>query len=436
MEEKQCFFCGRTGESESIRFMIQGPEGRFICNDCIWVVSIAANQTMLEKNGLLMKKDPTDETDGEFYEEEEEYDPYFDEEDYSSYDVPVDEVIEATKTLLTPKEITEMFNRNVIGQDAAKKVLAVGVYNHSKMLRDVTGRIKKSNILMIGPSGSGKTLLAQCLAKVLHVPFTIADATSLTEAGYVGDDVENILLRLLMAADGDVDWAEKGIIYIDEIDKIARKGENPSITRDVSGEGVQHALLKIIEGAEVSVPVAGGRKHPMGQNVMINTKNILFICGGAFDGLNNLKPENRRPIGFGAVAENEEQDVFASDITPDLLVRYGMTPELVGRLPVIVSLDNLSEDDLIRILTEPENALVKEYKALFEADGMELEFEDDALREIAKVALKRNTGARGLRAVMEEIMMDIMYTAPSNGHGKYTITKETVFTKVPKFRAA
>lgn len=332
---------------------------------------------------------------------------------------------------IVPVTIRKYLDREVIGQDDAKKVLAVGVYNHYLRLGNSSGRINKSNILMYGPSGSGKTLLARKLAEICQVPFAVADATSLTEAGYVGDDVENILTRLLIAAGEDVEMAEKGIVFIDEIDKISRKSENPSITRDVSGEGVQQALLKIIEGAEVSVPVNGGRKHPMGKNVMMNTGNILFICGGAFEGLKTSATEKRNNIGFG-FGESQAELLTGNideEVTPDQFIRYGMMPELMGRLPIIVGLNELTEQDLIRILTEPESSLVKEYKELCAMNNVELVFRQDALEMIAKLAMERHTGARGLRSIMENLMLDIMYYAPGSDMRKCVITKDMVLEK-------
>ena len=418
--------------------MIKGPNGKLLCNDCVSVATIVANQALLDLDNMEMESGSGSSC--EYM--DEDFEEYFNDDMSEGSDDPKvdDELATSEKPMscLTPIEITDILDRHVIGQDRAKKALAVAVYNHVKRLRDKTGRIRKSNILLVGPSSTGKTLLAQTLAGILDVPFAIADATSLTEAGYVGDDVENILTRLIDAADGDIKKAECGIIYIDEIDKIARKGENRSITRDVSGEGVQHALLKIIEGADVSVPVAGGRKHPKGDNVMINTNNILFICGGAFEGLKKKDKYKKRAIGFdfGEVTEEKAESGDDDHISTDTLVRYGMTPELMGRLPVVVSLDALKEDDLVRILTEPKYALTKEYQEHLAADGIDLVFRDDALREIAKVAMEKHTGARGLRAIMEDIMLDIMYNAPSAGSKKCIITKNTVHNKRPTYRAA
>ena len=327
------------------------------------------------------------------------------------------------KKNLRPSQIYAELDKYIVGQDQAKKALSVAVYNHRKRLTDTTGLIKKSNILMVGSSGTGKTLLAKTLANILDVPFAIADATSLTEAGYVGDDVENILTRLLMAADGNVSQAEQGIIFIDEIDKIARKSESPSITRDVSGEGVQHALLKIIEGAEVSVPLSGGRKHPGGDNVMINTNNILFICGGAFEGM--LK-ETEKPhtLGFGTPADAEP---VTPKLSPELLRSYGMTPELLGRLPVLIQLQDLTRDDLCHILTEPKDAITREYARLFGKDDILLEFTPDAIEHVADLAIERGVGARGIRSILENVFLDIMFTAPDDKTiGKLVITKDTI----------
>lgn len=440
----KCVFCGRP--ATEVRFMIQGPEEKVaLCNDCVSVASIIANRAYLNMDDFSLGIDHCDD-DFMTAEDLEDIEDAVDESmDYIDVDKQFDDIeldweeqiIEPPKNL-RPMEIVEVLDRYVIGQEKAKKTLAVAIYNHSKRLRDQTGYIKKSNIMMIGPSGSGKTLLAQTLAEVLDVPFAIADATSLTEAGYVGDDVENILVRLIAAADGDIEKAERGIIYIDEIDKIARKGENRSITRDVSGEGVQHALLKIIEGAEVSVPPAGGRKHPLAKNVMIDTSNILFICGGAFEGLLDITEEKKNTIGFGFTSrdEVEAEKLEVKEISPDMLVKYGMTPELMGRLPVIVKLNDLKESDLVRILTEPEYALTKEYQQLLAEDGVDLEFKEEALQEIAKIAIERHTGARGLRSIMEDMMLDIMYSVPSSEKPvrSCTITKDTVYSKVPIIR--
>lgn len=346
---------------------------------------------------------------------------------------------------MKPRDIVAYLDEFIIGQESAKKTLAVAIYNHKKRLSDTTGLIRKSNILMAGPTGTGKTLLAQTIAKILDVPFTIADATSLTEAGYVGDDVENCLARLLQAAGGDPERAERGIIMIDEIDKIARKGENVSITRDVSGEGVQQALLKIIEGTIASVPPQGGRKHPHQETIQIDTSQILFICAGAFEGLVGKKKENiglKQTIGFSTGEEsdvkNQDADEF-EEVTPEMLTRFGMLPELIGRLPVIVTLNDLDQEALVRILSEPRNAATKEYQALLAQDGIELVFEKEALEEIARLALEKKTGARGLRSIIEKLMLDVMYDLPSEtGAEKCVITKQSVTDGKPTiiYRAA
>jgi ATP-dependent Clp protease ATP-binding subunit ClpX len=337
--------------------------------------------------------------------------------------------------LLTPKEIKKHLDEYIIGQERAKKIVAVAVYNHYKRVlfgADSDVEIQKSNILMIGPTGSGKTLIARTLAKLLDVPLAIADATALTEAGYVGEDVENVLLKLIQAADGDIKKAEQGIIFIDEIDKIARKSENPSITRDVSGEGVQQALLKIIEGSLVNVPPEGGRKHPHQKFLQIDTSNILFICGGAFEGLDEiiLRRLEGSTVGFlGSNKKKMNKDDILSLVEPEDLVKYGLIPELIGRLPVIATLKELNKEDLIRVLTEPKDALIKHYQELFKMDGAQLEFEKEALEAIADLALKRKTGARGLRAIVEEAMVDIMFELPEYRGYKVIITKDVILNK-------
>ena len=428
--------CG-TKENKA-EIIIHGPSGAGICGNCISI----SNNILLLSQGQMPDASFADNINISVEDTKSEISKKHKKKlrkrclkarKQARSEFEYNESSEKISVLPTPHEMVEFLDQYVVGQDEAKKALAVAVYNHAKRISDDSGLIKKSNILMVGPSGCGKTLLAQNIAKLLGIPFVIADATSLTEAGYVGDNVESILSKLLQASDGDVELAERGIVYIDEIDKIARKNEGTSKRRDVSGEGVQHALLKIIEDSQISVPVERGPMNSFSESVMMNTENILFICGGAFEEITMKKEEKHGAFGFCT----ESEDIVKSTrkkVSPDMLVQYGMTPEFIGRLPVIVQLDNLTEQDLIRIMTGTNEALIDEYVQLLDKDGVKLSFEYDAISEIADVAIKNNTGARGLRTALETVMLDLMYDLPSRVSNEeeteYVVSKDYVVKKL------
>lgn len=412
--EETCAFCGRT--IRQVEQIVRSPvnDGIYICEKCAQIAISVFNGEINKKSAKNLRKHWESLPDMKIIKRKSRW----------------NDVVFA----LTPSQIHHELNRYIVGQEHAKKVLSVAIYNHNKRLHDETGLIKKSNILIAGPSGCGKTLLARTLAKILDVPFVIADATSLTEAGYVGDDVEIYIQQLIAAADGDIEWAQKGIVYIDEIDKIARTGENRSITIDVSGQGVQESLLKLIEGCTISVPISDRRKHPHGNNVQFDTTNVLFICGGAFEGL--FDTERKTAVGFNTEQpkiEDNKKDAN-KELTSEALKKYGIMPELIGRLHIKCALTGLTENDLVHVLTKPEDAITKEYQTLFKQDGVDLIYEEEALHEIAKHAIEKKTGARGLRSILEDVMLDAMYTIPDkkDNISKCIITKESIQTNKPR----